>query len=90
MARTPLLRRLTIVFLLTAVLLLGLMAAAAATADRFYASRIVAWREAEIHDFERFPSRRVPAGSKTFSFEPAPRDPRVPENGHLPSRCARS
>ena len=58
--------------MLIVVLLVGLMAAATATADRFYASRIVAWREADFHDFERFPSRPVPAGSDKFSFESAP------------------
>ena len=63
---------LAIVLLLIVVLLVGLMAAATATADRFYASRIVAWREADFHDFERFPSRPVPAGSDKFSFESAP------------------
>ena len=66
---------LTTVLLLIVVLLVGLMAAAAATADRFYASRIVAWREADFHDFERFPSRPVPAGSDKFSFESAPENP---------------
>jgi CubicO group peptidase (beta-lactamase class C family) len=61
--------------LLIAILLLGLMAAAVATIDRFYASRIVAWREADFRDFEKFPSRPVPAGPETFSFEPAPENP---------------
>ena len=75
MLRKRSVKRLAIVFLLIAILLLGLMAAAAATADRFYASRIVAWREADFRDFERFPSRPVPAGPKAFSFEPAPQDP---------------
>jgi CubicO group peptidase (beta-lactamase class C family) len=75
MLRKRILKRLIVPFLLIAILLLGLVAATAATADRFYASRIVAWREADFHDFERFPSRRVPAGSKAFSFEPAPQNP---------------
>jgi CubicO group peptidase (beta-lactamase class C family) len=77
MARKPFLQRLAIVFLLIVVLLVGLMTAAAATADRFYASRIVAWREADFRDFERFPSRPVPAGPKAFSFKPAPEN--IPE-----------
>ena len=68
-------RRLAIVLILMMGLLLGLVAAAAATADRFYASRIVAWREADFRDFERFPSRPVPAGSEAFSFESAPKEP---------------
>jgi CubicO group peptidase (beta-lactamase class C family) len=75
MARKPFLQRLAIVFLLIVVLLVGLMTAAAATADRFYASRIVAWRNADFRDFERFPSRPVPAGAEAFSFEPAPENP---------------
>ena len=75
MLRKRSLKQLAIVFLLIAILLLGLMAAAVATIDRFYASRIVAWREADFRDFERFPSRPVPAGPKAFSFEPAPQDP---------------
>jgi CubicO group peptidase (beta-lactamase class C family) len=77
MARKPFLQRLAIVFLLIVVLLVGLMTAAAATADRFYASRIVAWREADFRDFERFPSRPVPAGPKAFSFKPTPEN--IPE-----------
>ena len=68
------LRRLAVVLSLIAILLLGIMAAAA-TADRFYVSRIVAWRNADFRGFERFPSRRVPAGQKMFSFEPAPENP---------------
>ena len=75
MLRKPFLQRLVIVFLLVSGLLVGLMAASAATADRFYASRIVAWREADFRDFERFPSRPVPAGPNNFSFEPAPENP---------------
>jgi CubicO group peptidase (beta-lactamase class C family) len=75
MLRKRSLKRLAIVLMLVMGLLLGLMAAAAATADRFYASRIVAWREADFRDFERFPSRTVPAGPKAFSFEPAPENP---------------
>jgi CubicO group peptidase (beta-lactamase class C family) len=74
-SRMPFLRWLALVLLLMAVLLLGLLAVAAATADRFYASRIVAWREADFRDFEKFPSRRVPAGSEAFSFDPAPKKP---------------
>ncbi len=69
------LRRLAVVLSLIAILLLGIMAATAATADRFYASRIVAWRNADFRDFEKFPSRRVPAGPEAFSFEPAPENP---------------
>jgi CubicO group peptidase (beta-lactamase class C family) len=75
MLRKRLVRRLAIVLLLVAVLLLGTMTAAATTADRFYASRIVAWRDADFRDFERFPSRPVPAGPNGFSFEPAPENP---------------
>jgi hypothetical protein len=75
MRRKRLVRRPAIVLLLVAVLLLGIMTAAATTADRFYASRIVAWREADFRDFERFPSRPVPAGPNRFSFEPAPENP---------------
>ncbi len=59
MFRKRFLRRLTVLLLLLAVLLLGLMAAVAATTDRFYASRIIAWRGADFRDFERFPSRPV-------------------------------
>ncbi len=73
-ARAPL-RRLAIVLLLVSILLVGMMTAAAATADRFYISRLIAWREADFRDFERFPSRAVPAGSKEFSFKPAPENP---------------
>ena len=69
-ARTPL-RRLAIALLLLSILLVGIMAAAAATADRFYISRLIAWREADFRDFKRFPSRAVPAGSKEFSFKHA-------------------
>ena len=72
---TRFLRRLTVVFLLIAISFVGIMAAAAATADRFYISRLIAWREADFHDFEKFPSRPVPAGSKEFSFKPAPENP---------------
>jgi CubicO group peptidase (beta-lactamase class C family) len=68
------LRRLAVVLSLIAILLLGIVAAAA-TADRFYVSRIVAWRNADFRDFERFPSRPVPAGAEAFSFEPAPKNP---------------
>ena len=75
MFRNPFWQRLAIVFLLIAVSVLGVMAVAAATADRFYASRIVAWRNADFRDFERFPSRRVSAGPETFFFEPAPEEP---------------
>ena len=69
------LRRLAVVLSLIAILLLGIMAAATMTADRFYVSRIVAWRNADFRDFERFPSRPVPAGAEAFSFEPAPENP---------------
>jgi CubicO group peptidase (beta-lactamase class C family) len=69
------LRRVAAVLLLIAILLVGAMAAAAATADHFYISRLIAWRESDFHDFERFPSRAVPAGSKEFSFKPAPEEP---------------
>jgi len=75
MLRKRLVRRLAIVLLLVAVLLLGIMTAAVTTDDRFYASRIVAWRDADFRDFERFPSRPVPAGPNGFSFEPAPENP---------------
>ena len=75
MFRKRFLRPLVIVLLLTPILLVGIMAAAAATTDRFYISRIIAWREADFRDFEKFPSRPVPAGSKEFSFKPAPENP---------------
>jgi len=75
MLRKPLVRRLAIALLIVSVLLLGLMTAAATTADRFYVSRIIAWREGDFHDFEKFPSRPVLAGSNKFSFEPAPENP---------------
>ena len=69
-------RRLAIVLLLIVISFVGIMGAAAATADRLYISRIIAWREADFHDFEKFPSRPVPAGSKeAFSFKPAPEKP---------------
>ena len=69
------LRRVAAVFLLLVILFVGVMTAAAATADRFYISRIIAWREADFHDFEKFPSRAVPAGANEFSFKPAPERP---------------
>jgi CubicO group peptidase (beta-lactamase class C family) len=75
MFRTRFLQRLAVVLLLVAILLVGIMTAAAATADRFYVSRIIAWREADFRDFEKFPSRPVPAGPKEFSFEPVPENP---------------
>ena len=61
--------------LLVAISFVGIVAAAAATTDRFYISRLIAWRDADFHDFERFPSRAVPAGSRAFSFRPAPEKP---------------
>ena len=75
MFRTRFLQRLAVVLLLVAGLFVGIMTAASATADRFYVSRIIAWREADFRDFEKFPSRPVPAGPKEFSFEPAPENP---------------
>src|SRR5918997_4424042 len=72
MFRKRLVRRLVVVFLLILILLVGVMTAAAATADRFYVSRIIAWREADFHDYQRFPSRTVHAGPNEFSFEPPP------------------
>ena len=72
MFRKRLVRRLAVVFLLILILLVGVMTAAAATADRFYVSRIIAWREADFHDYQRFPSRTVHAGPNEFSFEPPP------------------
>ena len=75
MFRTRFLQRLAVVLLLVAGLFVGILTAASATADRFYVSRIVAWREADFRDFEKFPSRPVPAGPKEFSFEPAPENP---------------
>jgi CubicO group peptidase (beta-lactamase class C family) len=75
MFRKRIVRRLALTFLLIAGLLVVVMAAAAATTDRFYVSRIIAWREADFHDFERFPSRPVPAGPEQFSFKPAPEKP---------------
>src|SRR3712207_1455484 len=72
MFRKRLVRRLAVVFLLILILLVGVMAAAAATADRFYVSRIIAWREADFHDYQRFSSRTVQAGPNEFSFEPPP------------------
>src|SRR5919107_5508547 len=75
MFRKRFVRRLAVAFLLIAVLLVVVMTAAAATTDRFYLSRVIAWREADFHDFERFPSRPVPAGPEQFSFKPAPEKP---------------
>ena len=75
MFRKRFVQRLAITLLLVSILLVGIMAAAAATTDRFYISRIIAWRSSDFHDFERFPSRPVPAGSKEFSFKPAPENP---------------
>jgi CubicO group peptidase (beta-lactamase class C family) len=75
MFRKRFVRRLAVAFSLIAVLLVVVMTAAAATTDRFYLSRVIAWREADFHDFERFPSRPVPAGSEQFSFKPAPEKP---------------
>jgi CubicO group peptidase (beta-lactamase class C family) len=72
MRSKPFVRRLAVAFLLIAILLVGVMTAAAATADRFYVSRIIAWREADFHDFGRFPSRPVSAGPNEFSFKPPP------------------
>ena len=69
------LHRLTICLLLVSILLVGIMAAAATTTDRFYVSRILAWREADYRDFEKFPFRPVPAGSKAFSFKPPSENP---------------
>ena len=45
------LHRLAIALLLVSILLVGIMAAAAATTDRFYVSRIIAWRDADFRDF---------------------------------------
>ena len=75
MFRTRFLHRLAIALLLVSILLVGIMVAAAATTDRFYVSRIIAWREGDFRDFEKVPSRAVPAGSKVFSFKPAPENP---------------
>ena len=75
MFRTRFLQRLAVVLLLVAGLFVGILTAASATADRFYVSRIVAWREADFRDFEKFPSCPVPAGPKEFSFEPVPENP---------------
>ena len=75
MFRKRFVRRLAVAFFLIAVLLVVVMTAAAASADRFYLSRVIAWREADFHDFERFPSRPVPAGPEQFSFKPAPEKP---------------
>src|SRR5215207_3193606 len=77
MFRKRLMQRLAVAFLLIAVSFSGIMTAAAATTDRFYISRIIAWREGEFRDFEKFPSRPVPAGPETFFFKPAPE--RTPE-----------
>ena len=77
MFRKRLMQRLAVAFLLIAVSFSGIMTAAAATTDRSYISRIIAWREGEFRDFEKFPSRPVPAGPKTFFFKPAPE--RTPE-----------
>lgn len=68
-------QRLTIAILLIAILCVGLMTAAAATTDRYYVSRLIAWREADYRDFEKFPSRPVPAAAEEFSFKPAPEKP---------------
>ncbi len=75
MFRKRSLQRLAIVVLLIAILFVGIMAAAAAPADSFYISRLIAWREADFHDFQKFPSRSVPAGPKEFSFNFAPKKP---------------
>ena len=75
MFRKRSLRQLTIVLLLVAISFVGIVAAAAATTDRFYISRIIAWREADFHDFEKFPSHPVPAGANAFYFKPAPENP---------------
>jgi hypothetical protein len=75
MLRKRSLKRLTVPFLLIAIMLLGLVAATAATADRFYASRIVAWRDADFRDFERFPSRPCPQGGGVLLRARAPRNP---------------
>ena len=75
MFRTRFLQWLAIALLLVSILLVGIMVATAATTDRFYVSRILAWREGDFRDFEKFPSRPVPAGSEASSFEPAPQDP---------------
>jgi len=72
MVRKRLVRRLAVVFLLILILLIGVITAAAATADRFYVSRIIAWRSSDFHDFQRFPSRTVHAGPNAFSFKPSP------------------
>ena len=72
---TRFLRRLAISLMLVSILLLGIMATAAATVEHFFVSRIIAWREADFHDFEKFPSRPVPAGANEFSFKPAPERP---------------
>src|SRR5215207_11118581 len=77
MFRKRLMQRLAVAFLLIAVSFSGIMTAAAATTDRFYISRIIAWREGEFRDFEKFPSRPVPAGPETFFFKPA--SERTPE-----------
>lgn len=70
------LRRFLIGLLAFAILLAGVMAAASATTDRFYISRIIAWREGSFRDFEtKFPSRTVPKGQHTFSFRSASGDP---------------
>lgn len=73
MFRTPFLQRLAIVILLVAVLLAGIMIAAGATADRFYASRIVAWREADFRDFEGSPPAPCPQGRRSSPSRPRPR-----------------
>ena len=72
MFRKSLVRWLGVVFLLMLILIVGVMTTAAATADRFYVSRIIAWQEVDFHDYQRFPSRSVHAGPNEFSFEPPP------------------
>ena len=70
------LRRVLIGLLAFALLLAGAMAAASATTDHFYISRIIAWRQGSFRDFEtKFPARPVPRGHSTFSFTSPSGDP---------------
>lgn len=65
-------RRILIGLLATVAVFGGLLVAAEATTDRFYLSRVLAWRGADFGDPARFPARPIPTGPGTFSFEPPP------------------
>lgn len=44
---------------------------AAATTEYWYWSRILAWREAQVDDFTRFPARSIENGANVFRFSAA-------------------